>query len=117
MPKKTKESEDSNEFIIIETIVDDDTIHPEDIEEATKVYFMTKEEEAALLNFRVNMFNRGKLPLVPIIDDDYDFFRIAIRELKERLTPLCVVRKYPNGDIVPIPVSSFEIDEVEIIYD
>lgn len=98
------------EYIEIDTAVYEDS-------EASEVFFMTKEEEAALIGKRVCMFNMGKIPKVPVIDDDYDFFRLAQREIRERLTPLIVVREYPNGDVKRIPVSSFETEKYVIDYD
>jgi DNA-directed RNA polymerase I, II, and III subunit RPABC2 len=65
--------------------------------------YMTKFEKAKILGYRADQISKGAPPTVDITGLT-DAFTIAEKELKEGKIPLKIHRRYPNGEVVKIPV-------------
>ena len=70
---------------------------------------LTKYEKVRILGTRASQISMGAPPTVDI-GDLCDAMKIAEKELQNKCLPLVVIRKYPNGNIVNIPVSEMEIE-------
>ena len=70
---------------------------------------LTKYEKVRILGTRATQISMGA-PSTIDIGDLSDAMEIAEKELQNKCIPLFVIRKYPNGKIVKIPVSEMEIE-------
>jgi DNA-directed RNA polymerase subunit K/omega len=73
-------------------------------------YTLTKYEKVRILSTRSTQLAMGAPPTVNI-GNLTDALAIAEKELEDGVLPLKIIRKFPNGDIIEIPVS-----EMKIIY-
>ena len=68
------------------------------------IYSMTKYEKVRVLSIRAEQLSNGAEPSVDI-GDLKCVMEIAEKELLEKCIPIIIVRKFPNGSILEIPVS------------
>lgn len=71
-------------------------------------YTMSKYEKVRVLSNRATQIESGAPPTVNI-DNLTDALAIAEKELREGVLPLKIIRKFPNGDVLEIPVSEMKI--------
>lgn len=71
-------------------------------------YTLTKYEKVRVLSTRATQLSLGAPPTVTI-DDLTDALTIAEKELMEGVLPLKVIRSFPNGDVIEIPVSEMKV--------
>lgn len=71
-------------------------------------YTLSKYEKVRVLSTRATQLSMGAPPTVNI-DNLTDALVIAEKELEEGVLPLKVVRTFPNGDILEIPVSDMKV--------
>jgi len=70
---------------------------------------LTKYEKVRVLGTRAEQISLGAKPLIEL-NGLTEALEIAEKELNLRLTPLIVIRTFPNGKIEEIPVSEFDLD-------
>jgi DNA-directed RNA polymerases I, II, and III subunit RPABC2 len=73
------------------------------------MYRLTKYEKVRILGTRATQLSMGAPPNI-CVDNLTDAMEIATRELYDKCLPLVVVRNFPNGRILEIPVSEMEIE-------
>jgi DNA-directed RNA polymerase subunit K/omega len=71
-------------------------------------YTLSKYEKVRVLSTRATQLASGAPPTVNI-DNLTDALAIAEKELREGVLPLKIIRKFPNGDVLEIPVSEMKI--------
>jgi DNA-directed RNA polymerase I, II, and III subunit RPABC2 len=71
-------------------------------------YKLTKYEKVRVLSTRATQISMGAPPNVDI-GELWDAMSIAEKELENRRLPLIVIRKFPNGKVLEIPVSEMDI--------
>lgn len=72
------------------------------------IYTMSKYEKVRVLSTRATQLASGAPPTVNI-DNLTDALAIAEKELREGVLPLKIIRNFPNGDVLEIPVSEMKI--------
>lgn len=70
-------------------------------------YRMTKYEKVRVLSIRAEQLSMGAQPCVDIGNLSC-VMEIAEKELLEKCIPIIIIRKFPNGSILEIPVSSMD---------
>ena len=71
-------------------------------------YTLTKYEKVRILSTRATQLSMGAPPTVNI-DGLTDALSIAEKELNNGVLPLKIIRNFPNGDVLEIPVSDMII--------
>ena len=71
-------------------------------------YTLTKYEKVRILSTRATQLAMGAPPTVNI-GNLSDALSIAEKELEEGVLPLKIIRNFPNGDVLEIPVSEMKI--------
>lgn len=71
-------------------------------------YTLSKYEKVRVLSTRATQLASGAPPTVNI-DNLTDALAIAEKELREGVLPLKIIRNFPNGDVLEIPVSEMKI--------
>lgn len=71
-------------------------------------YTLTKYEKVRILSTRATQLSMGAPPTVNI-DGLTDALSIAEKELNNGVLPLKIIRNFPNGDVLEIPVSDMNI--------
>jgi len=71
-------------------------------------YTLTKYEKVRILYTRATQLAMGAPPTVNI-GNLSDALSIAEKELEEGVLPLKIIRNFPNGDVLEIPVSEMKI--------
>ena len=71
-------------------------------------YTLTKYEKVRILSTRATQLSMGAPPTVNI-ENLSDALSIAEKELEEGVLPLKIIRNFPNGDVLEIPVSEMKI--------
>lgn len=71
-------------------------------------YTLTKYEKVRILSTRATQLAMGAPPTVNI-ENLCDALSIAEKELNEGVLPLKIIRNFPNGDVLEIPVSEMKI--------
>lgn len=71
-------------------------------------YTLTKYEKVRILSTRATQLSMGAPPTVNI-DGLTDALSIAEKELDNGVLPLKIIRNFPNGDVLEIPVSEMNI--------
>ena len=74
------------------------------------MYTLTKYEKVRILSTRATQLSMGAPPTVNI-GNLTDALAIAEKELEDGVLPLKIIRNFPNGETLEIPVS-----EMKIIY-
>ena len=70
-------------------------------------YTLSKYEKVRVLSARATQLASGAPPTVNI-DTLTDALAIAEKELREGVLPLKIIRKFPSGDVLEIPVSEMK---------
>jgi DNA-directed RNA polymerase I, II, and III subunit RPABC2 len=73
------------------------------------MYKLTKYEKVRILSTRATQLSMGS-PSTVEIGNLCCAMEIAEKELYNKTLPLIVIRKYPNGKIIEIPVSEMDIE-------
>lgn len=71
-------------------------------------YTLTKYEKVRILSTRATQLSLGAPPTVNI-DGLTDALSIAEKEFNNGVLPLKIIRNFPNGDVLEIPVSEMNI--------
>ena len=71
-------------------------------------YTLSKYEKVRVLSTRATQLASGAPPTVNN-DNLTDALAIAEKELREGVLPLKIIRNFPNGDVLEIPVSEMKI--------
>ena len=71
-------------------------------------FIMTKYEKVRILGTRAQQIASGAPPTVDI-DNLTNAMDIAEKELNEKVLPLLVIREFPDGTKIEIPVSDMKI--------
>lgn len=72
------------------------------------MYTLTKYEKVRILSTRATQLSMGAPPTVNI-GNLTDALAIAEKELEDGVLPLKIIRNFPNGETLEIPVSEMKI--------
>ncbi len=96
-------------------IIETDSIHePQEIEVSTKSKIqmgpptLTRFEKARIMGARALQLSMGAPPFIEIPASAKMSLDIALEELEQRIIPIVIRRKLPNGDYQNIPISFFD---------
>jgi DNA-directed RNA polymerase I, II, and III subunit RPABC2 len=96
-------------------IIEIDTIHePQEIEISGKGKIqmgpptLTRFEKARIMGARALQLSLGAPPFIEIPSSAKTSLDIALAELEQRIIPIVIKRRLPNGDYQNIPISFFD---------
>jgi len=69
---------------------------------------LTRFEKARIMGARALQLSMGAPPFIPIPESAKMSLDIALVELEQRIIPIVIRRKLPNGDYQNIPISFFD---------
>jgi len=69
---------------------------------------LTKYEKARIMGARALQLSLGAPPFIPIPKNARISLDISMEELEQRVIPITIKRKLPNGDYQNIPINYFE---------